>query len=283
MKIKILGCGNAFSMMNFNQQFLLEENGRKMLIDCGWATPYALEVAKIPVKEINDIYISHLHADHIGGLEYMAFTRYDWMSRPQKWDGTMNHYAPRLIGNEVLLKDLWDKSLRGGLESMEGFVSTLETFFEPVAIKPNHPFMWQGWQVDLIQQIHIMTGSSMAWTFGIILSKPEHKTVYFTTDSQHCSPRQMETWYKKADIIFQDCECLPFMSGVHANYMQLAGYPEANSVVLSADIKKKMWLSHYQDFVTQGKDFFGKDKDWDALAEKDGFAGFVKLGQEFEV
>jgi hypothetical protein len=35
MKILALGTGNAFTSKNFNQSFLLEENGRKMLIDCG--------------------------------------------------------------------------------------------------------------------------------------------------------------------------------------------------------------------------------------------------------
>jgi len=47
--------------------------------------------------------------------------------------------------------------------------------------------------------------------------------------------------------------------------------------------KKKLWLSHYQDFVSEYKDFKGQTCDWDELAEQDGFAGFVKVGQVFEV
>lgn len=305
MKIIAVGVGNAFSYKNYNQSFLLEEGGKKMLIDMGVRVPLALKNADINMFDIDAVYISHAHADHIGGLEEMAFMRYDWMNKPRRWDdykylknprdymnGNEKKYAPKLIANEMLLKELWSHSLKGGLDSMEGFDSTLETFFEPIPVKANVPFTWQGWKFDLIQQIHIMTGSIIKYTFGLLMSKKGHKTVYFTTDSQHCSPRQIETFYKKADIIFQDCECVgvdtstkeyKFGSGVHANYAQLAGYSSANSVRLDDDIKAKMWLSHYQDFVSEGKDGFGNDCEWGNLAHDDGFRGFVTVGQEFEI
>lgn len=326
MKITCLGCGNAFTKKSFNQTFLLEEGGKRMLIDNGRTTPEALEMAGINVNSITDVYISHLHGDHIGGLEDMAFKRYDWGRKPRSYKE--GDYAPRLIGDERLLQDLWDRSLRGGLESMEGFVATLETFFEPVPVKPNKPIIWEGWTMELIQQIHIMSGSMIMWTFGVMFSKEGHKTVYFTTDSQHCSPKQMEEFYRKSDIIFQDCECsgvnfsfkegekiytyngknykwpqdptkaaelcaqnikskpwetFKFSSGVHANYAQLAGYPSANSVKLDSETKEKMYLSHYQDFVLENRDMFGNEIDWEEQAKKDGFKGFIHLGDFIEV
>jgi ribonuclease BN (tRNA processing enzyme) len=294
MKITVIGCGNAFSSDNFNQSFLVEEDGRKMLIDCGYQVPVALQVNRVDYREINDIYISHLHADHVGGLEYFAFQKYDWAKKPRMAPPS----APRIIGNEDLLHNLWEKSLRGGLESMEGFVSTMDTFFHTLPIEPNQPFEWQGWTVSLIQQIHIMSGSVIMPSFGIIFERVGHQTVYFVTDSQHCSPRQIEDFYNKSDIIFQDAEFVgidmsapesadhgrfKFGSGVHASYAQLAGYPSANSIKLGDDIRAKMWLSHYQDFVPRGKDMYGNSVDWDEEIKKDGFAGRVRVGQVFEV
>ncbi len=290
MKVKVIGCGNAFSKRNFNQSFLLEENGRRLLVDCGFQTPMALAHHGYKLSQIDDIYISHQHADHIGGLEEVAFTRYDWTKHPRHY--SEGSYAPRLIANEKLITDLWTKSLRGGLESMEGFVATLETFFETVAIAPNTPFMWQGWQLDLIQQVHIMSGSIITMSFGLLITKKGHPSLYLTTDSQYDSPKQIRIIYEQADIIIQDCELsgvdaaareYRFGSGVHASYAELAGYESANATVLKPEIKAKMWLSHYQDFAMDDLDFFGNHVDWQARAREDGFAGFLTLGQEFEI
>jgi hypothetical protein len=223
----------------------------------------------------------------------MAFLRFDWINRPRHFsDRDKSKPAPKLIGNKNLLKDLWNKSLKGGLESMEGFGAELSTFFQPIPIEPNRNFIWKGWECSLIQQVHIMTGSIISNTFGLMMKKEGHETVYFTTDAQHCSPRQMENFYQEADLIFQDCECdgvnfetknLDSMSGVHANYAQLAGWESANSIKLSKDIKSKMYLSHYQDFVSKNKDYLGKSVNWYLEAEKEGFKGFITVGQVIEV
>jgi hypothetical protein len=124
------------------------------------------------------------------------------------------------------------------------------------------------------------------------MRKDGHKSVYFTTDSQYDSPKQIRLYYKDSDVIFQDCECTGvdtvkktylFGSGVHANYAELAGYPSANAAVLSKETKAKMWLVHYQDFVSNKKDSLGQACDWDALAREDGFQGFLKVGQTFQL
>ena len=297
MKITSLGCGNAFSTVNGNNCFLLEDgyehNGtvRKLLIDAGWALPYMLQKSQVSVKDITDVYVSHAHADHIGGLEYLAFSRYDFVNKPQ----FAPNGSPCLIGNPALLKDVWEKSLRGGMESLEGIDCTLETYFKVKSIEPHKHFEWCGWDCRLVQQIHIMTGSMITNTFGIIMKKEGHQTVYFVTDSQHCSPHQAEVFYKEADVIFQDTELIgvdckdpanremKFCSHVHANYGQLAGLKGANSTILPMEIRNKMWLTHYQDFMMWNKDFFGNDYLWAMGAKADGFQGFVHVGQTWEV
>jgi len=299
MKIIVLGCGNAFSDKNFNQSFLLEDGKRKLLIDCGTRTPASIRNAGIDINSITDVYISHQHGDHCGGLEELAFIRYDWKNKPRKYDDyeldKQVNYAPYLYANKELMKDLWDHTLSGGLRSMEGFDAQLDTFFIPRPIEPNKSFQWQDWKISLIQQIHIMTGSIIMNTFGLFI---EHFTdtsrpkLFFTTDAQYFQPEQVKVFYDRADIIFQDCECIGcdtvnkkmlFKSGVHANYGQLAGWKGVNAMKLDDKTKKKLWLSHYQDFVTGCEDGFGNACDWDALAQEDGFAGFVTVGQEFNI
>lgn len=300
MLIKALGCGNAFSTVNGNNCFLLTEEDtdhprrspRVMLVDAGWALPYMLKENQVDINTITDVYISHAHADHIGGLEYLGFTRYDWVKKPAR--KSVNDGSPELnlIANSRLMTELWEHSLKGGMSSLEGLDAELETFFEVAPIAPNQHFIWCGWKCYLIQQIHIMTGTVITNTFGLFMEKEGHPSIYFVTDSQHCSPRQIEIFYKKADMVFQDCECIGvdtqtkemrFCSGVHANYAQLAGYPTANSIKLPEAIRKKMLLCHYQDFVSQRLDFFGNACNWSELAESDGFSGFVTVGQTWEV
>ena len=298
MIIKVIGCGNAFSKVNYNQSFLIieeyEGKTRKMLVDAGSRVPLALDYHSISINDIDDLYISHQHADHIGALEEFAFMRYDWANRPRDnkdWE-KLDKKRINLIGDSQLLKDTWNTSLKGGLQSMESFVAKLDTFYKPVPIKPNQKVKWQGWTLSLIQQMHVMSGSVIMNSFGVMLEKEGHQTVYIPTDSQHFSPIQIKEFYDQADIILQDCECagvdvfnekVVFTSGVHANFGQLAGFDSCNVTKLSSEVKNKMWLSHYQDFVSEDKDFMGKAVDWQEKAREYGFKGFLTLGQELEV
>jgi len=258
MKITILGCGNAFSHNNYNQSFLLEENGKNFLVDCGTRIPTALYDQEIDLKSIDAVYISHAHGDHCGGIEEIAFSRYDWTHKPRHF--SEGNYAPKLYANKVLMNELWNFTFKGGLDSMEGFDSTLETFFETMPVEPNKPFYWEDWRFDLVQQVHLMTGSMIKNTFGLFMSKEGHKKVFFTTDCQYFQPKQVRCFYDDADIIFQDGEftgvdtkkkLFIFGSGVHASIAELFGWASANAMVLTSKIKSKLWVSHYQDFVAK--------------------------------
>lgn len=297
MKITIIGCGNAFSKKNFNQSFLLEETDelgqtRNMIIDFGAKVPMAMDYLGISTQIIDDVYISHAHSDHTGGLEELLLTRYDWKTnpRPRTWRDFTNCTPVNLICEQKFMEELWEHTMSGGLKTMEGFIASLETFVKPVPIDIEKPFEWQGWMCQIIQQVHIMSGAKIQSSYGLIISKEGYPNIYFTTDSQHCSPRQLELFYQTADIIFQDCELIgvdmqkrhsDFHMGVHANYAQLAGFPSANAAVLPREIKAKMYLSHYHDLKNENQDYKGQFCDWEKEAVKDGFSGFVHLGDVF--
>lgn len=299
MKITVLGCGHAFSKLNYNQSFMLTETTdsgktRNMVIDFGAKIPIALDKLNISIHDIDDVYISHAHGDHTGGLEELLLSRYDWKTypRPRNWREYKSCVPICLIAEQGFMEELWDHTLSGGLKTMEGFIASLDTFAKPLPIDIEKSFKWQGWTCQIVQQIHIMSGAKIQSSYGMNISRKGYPSIYFTTDSQHCSPRQIEIFYRNADIIFQDCELIgvdmvkrhsDFYSGVHANYAQLAGFPSANSVVLSDDIKAKMYLSHYQDILNEKKDYKGQFCDWELEAKKDGFAGFVHVGDVFEI
>jgi len=71
MRVQFLGCGDAFgSGGRFNTCILLEAGGPPCLIDCGASSLIAMKRFGVDPNTIGSIFISHLHADHFGGLPF---------------------------------------------------------------------------------------------------------------------------------------------------------------------------------------------------------------------
>ncbi|MCG8366398.1 MAG: MBL fold metallo-hydrolase [Pseudanabaenales cyanobacterium] len=252
MRLLFLGSGSAFTVGadNFHSNLLLiSETGRKLLLDCGSDIRFSLHEADLCHRDITDIYISHLHADHVGGLEYMGF-RALFDPDCQK---------SNLFLSQDLAGELWEKTLSGGMRCLEGDIATLDTFFTVYPIKPKGQFLWEGIQFNLAPVIHINTGYFVMPSYGLFFEIAGVK-IFLSTDTQLCLD-VVGSYYEQADVIFHDCETSQFPSPVHAHYHQL--------VTLPAAIKQKMWLYGYQP---------GSLPD----AKRDGFCGFVKRGQTFE-
>lgn len=252
MKLIFLGSGSAFTVgdNNYHSNMLLEnESGQRLLIDCGSDARFALYELGLTYRDIHDVYISHLHADHVGGLEWLAFTT--------KFNA--NCKKPNLYISANLVESLWENVLSGGLKSLQTVTADLSSYFEVHPIKEGNHFSWQNLELQLIQTIHVESEFTLVPSYGLLFTANGLK-IFITTDTQ-AAPNQIRDVYNIADIIFHDCETSENKSKVHAHYDDL--------VKLPAEIKKKMWLYHYNPGPLP-----------DAI--KDGFRGFVKKGQCFD-
>ena len=71
MHLQFVGCGDAFgSGGRFNTCFHLVGTGINALIDCGASSLVALNKLAIKRNDIDVIFISHFHADHVGGVPF---------------------------------------------------------------------------------------------------------------------------------------------------------------------------------------------------------------------
>ena len=259
MKLKFIGVGSAFTTSDYYQSNLLitASNGKNLLVDCGTDIRFSLNescgITEVNLcNKIDAVYISHLHSDHIGGMEWMAFQTYF----------NPNHKRPQLFMEQTLMHELWDNSLVAGLGCIEGKCMHLTDYFTCRTLAGNGSFTWEGICFQLVRMPHICAGYKNFYSYGLIINDLVNNSpaVFFTTDTQY-RPDIIAHEIETASVIFHDCETSGFKSAVHAHYQDLLKFPR--------EIRQKMWLYHYQPNPGFNP-------------ETDGFKGFVIKGQEFE-
>lgn len=251
MKLLFLGTGSAFTVgaNNFQSNMLLTaDSGKQLLIDCGSDIRWSLHEQGLSYRDIDKIYISHLHADHVGGMEFMGFS--------SKYDPQCD--LPGLFLSRDLTDDLWERTLSGGMRMLEGDLATLESFFEVHEIGQSREFYWEGIRFKLVRTFHVNSGFGLMPSYGLFFEVNKQR-IFLTTDCQ-LRLEYLSEYYERADVIFQDCETARRPTPVHAHYNQLKQLPKS--------LKQKMWLYGFNP---------GPLPD----ANQDDFHGFIFKGDRF--
>jgi ribonuclease BN (tRNA processing enzyme) len=254
-RLTFLGTGSAFTVgaANWQSNMLIEsEDGRRLLIDCGGDARLALAELGLQASDIDAVYISHLHSDHVGGLEWLGFSTF--------FAATASR--PILFIEENKVARLWANSLSGSMA--RSGLATLADYFEVRPVPGDGSFEWEGQRFDLAGMLHCMDGAVPLISFGLRFETDSGR--FMITSDTRFEPQRYAGLYAWEEIIFHDCETTytedgtPAPSGIHAHYEELRTLPP--------ELRAKMWLYHYQP---------GPRPD----AEADGFRGFVAKGQTF--
>lgn len=252
MNLLFLGSGSAHTLAadNFQSNMVLATStGRRLLVDCGTDVRWSLARQGLTHRDVTDIYISHLHADHIGGLEYIGFqTRFDSCCA-----------RPRLYLEASLAQRLWQHCLSGGMGVICDGETRLEDFFDVRVVHASQPFEWEGVQLEAVPTLHVSSPTAKVHSQALAIEHGGFRT-FITTDTQF-DPEHLRGQYERADLIFHDCET-GLRTGIHAHYDDLCG--------LAAGVRAKTWLYDYQPGALP-----------DAAAA--GFRGFVHAGQSFRL
>ena len=245
-----LGVGGGLTPEFGNNNVLVEgqDPDAVLLLDCGYTTPPKLLEMK-RLAEVKHILITHVHADHVGGLEVVGH-----LSR------FITKQRPNLYVHASLMDELWEGSLRGGMartQDRDGQPATLglADFFEvhvledaePVIRIPGLP------PVILRQTLHVKGKAA----FSVFLGE----RVYYSSDTQLLPPGEGPKG-EPLEAIFQDCQLVGGPSNVHTPLEQLARE-------LPPERKRITHLMHYSH-------------GWDAIdPEALGFAEFVRPLQRY--
>ena len=72
MELAMLGVGNGFSPGVYDNNALIRHGEGYSMIDCGTTAWVSLDQMGISRKDIREIFLTHLHFDHSGGVESAA-------------------------------------------------------------------------------------------------------------------------------------------------------------------------------------------------------------------
>ena len=69
MRVTLLGTGTPFpNTERFGSAILVEVTGEKLLFDCGRGVVIRLTQAGINPKEMDGLFLTHLHCDYVVGI-----------------------------------------------------------------------------------------------------------------------------------------------------------------------------------------------------------------------
>ena len=97
MKIHVLGTGSADTIKCYNTCWCLENNGKYLLVDGGGGNQILsqLEKADISILDIHNVFISHIHTDHILGLVWIIRIVTHKILLDNNYIGTLNVYGDK--------------------------------------------------------------------------------------------------------------------------------------------------------------------------------------------
>lgn len=220
LELQMIGTGSAFAKTYFNNNALLRDGDYTLLIDCGVTAPLALHRLGKSFSDVDAVLITHIHADHVGGLEELAFKMKYTYKRKIK-----------LYIAESLASILWEHSLKGGLYQARE-ITRLEDLFEVCPLAADQPYsISDNIKVELIPTKHIPGKSS----YSLYIND----RIFYSSDMVY-NPELLKHLTEKrgCKMILHECQ-LEGHGEVHTTLDELKRLPE--------EIRGMIYLMHYGD------------------------------------
>lgn len=219
MKVTILGSGSFISDLNhFGPSYLVEHNGKKILVDAGQGAVIQLLKLGINPEDLDYILITHFHADHVLDLAALIISR-KIASRWKELNGKLTIVGQKGTGEKVK-------------EILAAFCDSAPEFYDVIE---NEEVEIDGLSIRSYKVIH---KDLDAVCFRLELNG---KNIVFSGDCVMCDGIIEAS--KNADVLIIDASLPKTMeNNIHINSEQIGKLCAENDV-------KKVVLSHLTHWV----------------------------------
>jgi ribonuclease BN (tRNA processing enzyme) len=229
LTVRVVGVGDAFTARYHNACLLLETGGTRLLVDAPPALARALRdlslaspgLPEVNLDHIDHVLITHLHGDHVGGLEQLLF-----------WRRFVTGKKARLHAIPAVLAGLWDTRLKGGMDTLldhPGGPTRTLGLDDYAIVEPLGPGVTHigDLAVEWRPTIHHIPTSALRFRVG-------SSSFGYSADTAF-DPGLID-WLQGADLFFHETNL-----GVHTPLASLAALPAAT--------RARMRLIHYPDLL----------------------------------
>ncbi len=229
LEVTVLGVGDAFTAIHHTTSLLVSYDGVTIGIDCPGNYRRVLRDAELRIGRalpaVDHVLITHVHGDHMNGLEAHAFFEHFVLGRR----------ASLLCADEVR-KDLWDGRLRAPMsrlfrggdpaDAASYRPMSFDDYFACTRLRWDAPIELGPFRIHARPTIHHVPTSAIAIEAG-------GKTFAYSADTAF--DPQLIAFLERADLVFHETNYGP----AHTPYESLAALPERT--------REKMRLVHYPD------------------------------------
>lgn len=224
MEILVVGVGDAFSAQHWGTNFLVRAADKVLAVDCPDSYFKALKQADfgITVDDLDGLFLTHLHGDHVNGLEMTL-----------AWRKFVTKKKLNLFTTPEVAATLWEGRLKASIGTMfngtEYLNFSIEDYANVVVIPWETPTeIFPNLTVETRRTIHHIP------TAALRLTTPNAR---FGHSCDTAFDPALIAWLDQCDLFFHEANFGP----AHTPIERLAELPES--------VRQKMRVVHYADHV----------------------------------